>query len=95
MFRPAKFLCLLVVLAALGCGAAASSPPPEAGPLTVEKWKSLPVDQKYDESSFQRLRDNDPKLKSDRAWDKFMREVVIPERKKDIPVTPGEPADIR
>lgn len=83
-----------VLAAVIGCGLAGcggSVPqqtprdlPPRA-PLSVEEWKQLPVSEKYDAASFERLRLHDPRLKSERAWDKFMAEVVVPERKKDIP----------
>lgn len=88
-----QFLLVTAVFSLTACGETDTEPVPQTGPLTVETWRTLPVSEKYDESSFQRLKENDPKLKSDRAWDKFMREVVIPERKKDIPGTPGEPVD--
>ncbi len=78
------------VLFVLGCGggdvAENDGPPPQ---LTVEAWRELPIEEKYDEATFDRLKDADPQLKSPRAWDKFMREVVVPERKIDIPQTPG------
>ncbi len=90
MIRLAPIL-LGGVLLILGCGGEAventDGPPP---PLTVEAWKELPIEEKYDASTFERLKDADPKLQSDREWDKFMRNVVIPERKVDIPGAPGE-----
>ena len=78
------------VLFVLGCGGdvvdESNGPPP---PLTVEAWKELPIQEKYDAATFERLKDADPKLKSPREWDKFMRGVVVPERKVDIPDTPS------
>jgi hypothetical protein len=86
----ACFICFALACcgAFVGCGGAPQQtvidlPPQE--PLTIEEWKSLPVDKKYENYAFERLRLGDPKLKSDAAWDAFMREVIVPERKKDIP----------
>ncbi|WP_166831673.1 hypothetical protein [Thalassoroseus pseudoceratinae] len=89
MIRLASILLSGVALI-VGCGGEAveqtDGPPP---PLTIEAWKELPIQEKYDGATFERLKDADPKLKSERAWHKFMREVVIPERNIDIPQTPG------
>lgn len=86
----------LVVAALIGlaCLAGCSEEPiptasPEPTPLTLEEWKELPIPEKWDGSSLDRLRMSDPKLKSERAWDAYMRQHVIPERKKDIPGVPG------
>jgi len=57
--------------------------PPSRSPLTMEAWEGMPFSQKYDGATLDRLRMADPKLKSDRAWHKFMKEVVIPAREKD------------
>ncbi len=87
-----KVLATCVVLAVLpGCGeeqppAAPAGPPL---PLSVEEWKQLPIEVKYDEATFDRLRDKDAKLQNDRNWHRFMKEVVVPERKLDIPGIPG------
>lgn len=82
-----RWLFLLTICTAHGCGnepAAVTGPLP---PLTVEEWKLLPIEEKYDAGTFERLKDGDPDLKSPKAWDKFMREVIVPERKTDIPQT--------
>lgn len=70
-----------------GCGGSPQQtvielPPKE--PLSVEEWKTLPVEEKYEHDAFERLRLSDSQLKSDAAWDAFMRDVIVPERKKDI-----------
>ena len=54
-------------------------------PLTVDEWRELPVQTKYDETTFDRLRLHDPNLKNERHWNRFMVETIIPERKKDLP----------
>lgn len=79
---------LLALGGASGCGSADPVPTGPPPPLTVEAWKILPVEEKYDPGTFERLKDGDPKLHSPQAWNRFMAEVVVPERKKDIPSQP-------
>ncbi len=88
-----RLLTLLITVAAVGCGNE-NTPPlpmPKLPPLTVQQWKSLPVEEKYDESTFERLREADKSIRSDRAWQRFMKVVVVPERIIDIPGIPGQP----
>ncbi len=90
--KAVRILWLALVLAGVGCGTSETKPDPNAankGPLTVEKWKELPVAVKYDAGSFERLKQGNKELKTRTGWDKFMKDTVIPERKKDIPGTPG------
>jgi len=54
-------------------------------PLTVEEWKGLPAQSKYEVETLERLKLGDPKLQDQRAWDKFTREVLLPARKKERP----------
>lgn len=54
-------------------------------PLTIEEWKKLDALVKYELETFERLKEGTPGLKSDNVWDRFMRQVVVPERQKDIP----------
>lgn len=85
------FNCLMLC-AAMGCGGEIEprTTPLVLPPLSVEEWKTLPIEEKYDQGTFDRLREADEKLRPDRAWEKFMTEVVIPERQKDIPSVPGQ-----
>ncbi len=53
-------------------------------PLTVEEWKQLDVDVKYEFETFERLKIAEPDLNDEEKWDEFMREVIVPARKKDI-----------
>lgn len=94
--KPLRLLILLITVTAIGCGSTELPPPQTPAtlpPLTLEQWKTLPVEEKYDEGTFDRLRDADPSLKAHRAWQKFMKEVVVPERMIDIPGIPGQSPD--
>jgi hypothetical protein len=73
-------------IAVAGCGSA-TAPISKTGPLTVDAWKELDPAEKYDEATFDRLKQHDPKLKSGSEWVQFMRKVVIPERNADMPDT--------
>lgn len=90
MSKVIRTLAFVMVLGVLGCDSGPETKPLPAppGPLTLQEWKALPVQEKYDGATFDRLRKSDPKLRSDQAWDRFFRAVVIPERKKDLPA-PG------
>ena len=89
--RSLSFACILGALVFAGCGDdGPPTLPPAPTPLSVAEWKTLEIPIKYDEGTFDRLKMNDPKLQTDRGWDRFMREVIVPERKKDIPGVPGQ-----
>jgi hypothetical protein len=79
--------CLLMACLAAGCSSGSGPPsmPPSPTPLTLAEWRELPVVEKYDDATFSRLKMNDDKLNSERAWNRFMVETIIPERKKDLP----------
>lgn len=83
-----KHVGLSLVLLTLATGCQKSQPtivePSAPSALSVEEWHQLPVEEKYDPSSFERLRLN-PQLKSEAAWQKFFKGTVVVERKKDIP----------
>lgn len=83
--RPAGLLVWLALGAFAGCGPSASPPPPEEVPLTVEQWKAMPPDQKYQIETFERLKAGNPKFQNQKEWDKFTREVILPAKKKDVP----------
>ncbi|MEX0793799.1 MAG: hypothetical protein WD045_11730 [Pirellulaceae bacterium] len=78
-------LTAIVIMGGCGPGREESKLPPDSVPLTLEIWETLPGHEKYDGMTMERLRDSDPSLKSDAAWKKFMREVVAPQMKKDVP----------
>ncbi|HTN76677.1 MAG TPA: hypothetical protein VL096_15570 [Pirellulaceae bacterium] len=88
MNRFCLLLTTLMLSALLGCGQAEQpilKTLPAPTPLTIEDWKKLPIEEKYDELSFDRLKLQDPKLKSDAAWRAFMKKEILPERTKDFP----------
>jgi hypothetical protein len=78
----------LILGGAWGCGGADPVPDGPPSPLTIQEWSTLPVEEKYEPETFERLKDGDTKLKSPAAWDRFMAEVVVPERNKDISSKP-------
>jgi hypothetical protein len=77
-------LLALALLIAAGCGKTDPVPAPEDSPLTVEQWKALPAEQKYEAATFERLKAGDPKLRDERAWEKFTRDVLLPAKKRDF-----------
>ncbi len=74
------FLLLLMVVG--GCGR--RLPPPPSEPLTVEEWKEMPVETKYEIPTLERLKAGEPKLQDDREWARFASKVLVPARKKDL-----------
>ena len=54
-------------------------------PLSIEVWNTMDVDTKYEFETLEHLRSSDPKLKSEAQWNRFMKEVVVPQRRIDIP----------
>lgn len=82
---------VLAIAAFAGCGGE-PKPAPLAPPtaLTLEEWKAMTdIPDKYDGATLDRLRMGNPKLQSERAWDAYIKQVIVPERKKDIPGSPG------
>lgn len=84
--KPKVVLALLVIVGLAGCGDL-----PDAHlasndqPMNVEMWKVLDVATKYAPETLERLKRSDPKFENERNWIVFMRNVVVPERRKDIP----------
>lgn len=50
--------------------------------LTVDAWKKLEPSLKYDPNSIEQLRADNEQFKSERAWNKFMKDTVLPEMKR-------------
>ncbi len=82
-------LCVHALLIAAGCGPsdAPLTNPPAPTALSFEDWNKLPIPEKYDEATFERLRMGNPLLKSERAWKAYLAKEVMPLRKKEIPMT--------
>ena len=81
-----RFLILSLVLVLSGCGGAEEVQLLDLSrPLSVETWKGLEVSQKYELETLELLRESDPEIKTEKDWKRFMKEVVVPERQKDIP----------
>lgn len=77
-------LFLAVAAGLAGCGSPPASAPEER-PLTLEQWKALPPETKYEIDTLERLKQGNPKLQDQREWEKFTRDVLLPARKKELP----------
>jgi len=78
-------LSLIAGVTLAGCGETSVevSPPPK--PLTVNEWKTMPLDKKYAGETLEQLKMGDPSLDTAEGWEKFQRTVVIPARRRDFP----------
>lgn len=92
MSRTCCTLLIVLQMLLVGCGDSSDSgivigkpsKIPTPTPLTVDEWKELPNNtEKYDPSTLERIRASDPALESNKAWDELMKQVVIPEIKKN------------
>lgn len=81
------FLVILLAAPLSGCGSQRTAETPAAaeGPVSVEQWRELPVEEKYQPETLERLRASDPELEDERAWSRMMRDVVVPARMQDLP----------
>ena len=86
----ASELVLSVVLAfgLVGCGVKSDKHKAPQTPLTVAEWKLLPVEQKYDPDTIERLKQGDPTLETPEGWEAFNRTTLLQSRKKDFPNGP-------
>ncbi|MCC9629604.1 hypothetical protein LOC68_14520 [Blastopirellula sp. JC732] len=57
----------------------------DSGPLTVEQWKALPADIKFEGDTMDRLRMGDKKWENERLWQHFVKKVVIPAHQTEVP----------
>lgn len=81
-----NFLLPLLVCLVLGCsGSSPQNVVSSNEPIDVDGWNELEVSEKYEPETLERLKMHDPDLANERNWDRFMREVVVPQRRKDIP----------
>ena len=86
MKRIALLLLLSGLLMSFGCNSESATDITNKGqPITVEAWQKLDIAKKYQLDTLERLRLTYPKLAQEKDWDRFMREVVVPDRRNDIP----------
>jgi hypothetical protein len=69
-----------------GCGDN-KLPSSEKTLLTLEQWEVLPTNIKYEIDTLERLKEGNPQLMEQREWDKFLKTVLLPGKKKDFPNT--------
>lgn len=75
-------LLLLLAVFASGCGRNRKAQATE--PLTYETWQAYPAEKKYEISTIERLKNDNPKFADDREWNRFMKTVLVPGRKKEL-----------
>jgi hypothetical protein len=85
MLTQKSLFLLLVLMTVIGCGKTDPVPSAEEKPLTLEQWKTLPVQEKYEVDTFERLKQGEPKFREQREWDKFARDTLMPAKKRDFP----------
>jgi hypothetical protein len=85
MGTPWRLLLLGLTLLVVGCGQHPCDVAPVDTPLTLEQWKALPPQTKYEIATLERLKQGNPKLQDQREWDKFTRNVLLPSKKKELP----------
>lgn len=54
----------------------------DRSPLTVEQWKAISPEEKFDAAILERLRAGNSELADDDAWSDFEKEVLAPELRK-------------
>ncbi|WP_417388605.1 hypothetical protein [Gimesia sp.] len=96
MFRVVCVMLMLWPVVLTGCGGSDSevqvgvpsnitAPPP----ISLDEWNQMTdIIKKYDIETLERLRASDPNLESENAWNKFMKEVVLPKMKEEQPRPP-------
>jgi len=77
---------IMMLVSVVGCGGKSDAAKTVASsPLTVAEWKALPVEEKYQSETIERLKKADPNLETPEGWDAFNRATLQPERRKDFP----------
>jgi hypothetical protein len=84
MTRTTAFAALALALA--GCGAPKHEPGPHEVPLTLEQWKALPPETKFEIDTYERLKLSEQKLYDSKEWDRFYKTTVLPAKAKERPV---------
>ncbi|MGL6094636.1 MAG: hypothetical protein ACRC7O_02390 [Fimbriiglobus sp.] len=83
MIRTPVFVALATLLA--GCGEMKHEPEPHEIPLTIEQWKALPPETKFQIDSYERLKLSEQRLYDSREWDKLYKTTVLPAKAKELP----------
>lgn len=81
------FLLIAPLLFTTGCtgdSSVESASTADRSPITVEQWKLLPNDQKFDPATYDRLKAKDPSLKKEDNWEELMNEVIAPALKENV-----------
>jgi len=92
MRLSATILFVVVCLCAAGCGRKTADFAVSLNPLSVNEWKAMPVEQKYEIESFERLKLGNPRLQRQQEWDQFSRTVIVPSRQRDLPGKKSHPS---
>ena len=82
MRRYGVALMVLLMILMPGCHRNRGSSANE--PLTMETWQKYPPEKKYDVGTIERLKSDVPKFSDEREWNRFMKTVLIPGRKKEL-----------
>lgn len=86
LFMNFKTIILLtLVLVAAGCGSKSKKEVAsrlDRSALTVEQWRKIAPEEKFDAAILRRLRSSDAELEDDDAWREFMDKVVAPEMRR-------------
>lgn len=84
MFARLYPFLILATLAA--CSSPAPPPVVEAGTLSIAEWKAMTdMQAKYDGGTMERLQEGEPQLKDEKAWNEFVKTVIVPQRAIDMP----------
>lgn len=79
-YRIILGFCLVV---AWGCWPGENTAKQPQTPLTLAEWKQMKSPQKFQVESLERLKSGNPRLTDPAQWHQFLKDVVIPARKKE------------
>jgi len=75
----------LVFVVATGCSGNVPPPPvSDSGPLTVEEWRQINPNERYDAIYIERLRQSDPKLRTKKGWREFVNTEAERNKKMEM-----------
>jgi hypothetical protein len=85
-----RLMFLSFTLTVVGCGHQQADESTSDAPLTMEQWKALPSQTRYEIETLERLKQGTPKLQNQREWDRFTREELLPMKNKEMPRERGK-----